>query len=460
MKKFFLFTLLVVNSISLFAQQQNSSFRLNYDIARYRGDEQHSYVETYYAFDVSQLKYTKDSTGYQSQVLLSITFKRSSDDSIAERQAWRIPFSISDTAMLQTSRMYVDVFGFMLKPEIYRVYIVASNLTSPSIRDSVSFVIDIPLIPSDKPALSDVELCSSIQQIEKDSLNRFYKNTFEVKPNPSKIFGTYQPALFYYLEAYNLKLQTSEKYYTKAVILNAVGKEVVNREKAKNRTYDSNVEVGMVKVNALRTGVYTFKYVIYDSTDRSEYSNSKRFFVYNPNLPNDTLVSATDGSIDATVFATMTEEELDKEFLQLRYIASKNEIQQYSKLNGVDAKRRAVYSFWESRDEDHTTAFNETRQEYLRRIAYANVQYKTGFKEGWKTDRGRVYIVYGPPDEVERHVNETDVKPYEIWFYNSIQGGVQFIFGDRTGFSDYVLLHSTHRNELRDDNWHRQIEAN
>jgi len=156
----------------------------------------------------------------------------------------------------------------------------------------------------------------------------------------------------------------------------------------------------------------------------------------------------------------MSEAELDKEYEQSRYTATKNEIEQYKKLTGIEAKRKAMFDFWMNRDEDRTTPQNEVKQEYFKRVSVANSQYKTGFREGWKTDRGRVYIMYGPPDEVERHANELDVKPYEVWYYNSIQGGVQFIFGDRTGFSDYILLHSTHRNELRDDNWRRQIEAN
>lgn len=459
-------------AFELFAQQQNSPIRINYDVARFRGDDGHSYVEVYYAFDVSSLKYVSTKTNYQSEVMMSATFKRSSDDSVVARQAWRIPFSVNDTTMLESSRSYIDVFGFMLKPDIYRMYLVAVDMNDPRIRDSISVVADITLVPADNIALSDVELSMSIQQIERDSSNRFYKNTFEVKPYPSKIFGIHQPALFYYLESYNLKLKSSDakhpsdSYLTKAVVTNAVGKEVINHEKTKKRTYDSNVEVGMMKIVSLRTGAYTFTYTIYDTTDpkdashKTEFSSSKRFFVYNPNLPMDTLVSPTAGNVDATVFATMTEEEIDREFQQVRYIATKDENDRYKQLKGLDAKRRMLYDFWEARDEDKTTPVNEQRQEYIRRVVYANNQYKTGFREGWKSDRGRVYIIYGPPDEIERHANETDVKPYEIWYFNSIQGGVQFIFGDRTGFSDYILLHSTHRNEIRDENWRRQIQAN
>ena len=72
-----------------------------------------------------------------------------------------------------------------------------------------------------------------------------------------------------------------------------------------------------------------------------------------------------------------------------------------------------------------------------------------------KTDRGRVVIVYGQPDDIDRHPNETEVRPYEVWSYNNIQGGVIFVFVLRNAAGDYELVHSTHRDELHDENWDR-----
>jgi hypothetical protein len=79
-------------------------------------------------------------------------------------------------------------------------------------------------------------------------------------------------------------------------------------------------------------------------------------------------------------------------------------------------------------------------------------------REGYRTDRGRVYIVYGPPDDIERHPNESDTKPYEIWTYNSIQGGVEFDFLQKVQGSDYELVNSTVRSELHDDTWMQQAQ--
>lgn len=441
-------------------QAQQLPLNLRYDIARFYGDANDVYMEMYYTFDVSALRYRPEKGNVVGEAVVTSLIKRSANDSIVARQGWRIPFNVTDTTMLLQSRMYSDVFGYMLTPDLYRVYIAVSDYHNPSIKDSLSFLLDVKPIASATVALSDVQLATSIVPMERDSTNRFYKNSFEVKPNPSRLFGAHQPILFYYVEAYNLRTSSSPTYTTRAVVTNAVGKEVINHEKTKRRVNPSSVEVGKVNVASLRSGSYTFTYSIIDSADGSVVSTSERFNVFNPTLPNDTLVNPNSMNVDATEYATMSETEVDKEFEQSKYIASKSESEQWKKLSGVDAKRKALHEFWSKRDEDLLTPQNEKKLEYFKRVSDANIQYKTGFREGWKTDRGRVFIIYGAPDDVERHANETDTKPYEIWYYNSIQGGVQFIFGDRTGFSDYILLHSTHRNELRDENWRRQIQAN
>lgn len=457
MKKIFLLSVFCV--LVVFAQTQ-SPLKLSVDIARFTGDSNHVYFEVYYSFDVSDLSYQKNGEEYQSEAVMDVWFKRSSDDSIVARQVWRIPFTVNDTSLLATSRNYIDVYGFLLEPDVYRAFFVVSDFHKPEMRDSQTVVLNITDITKSQLALSDVELCNSITQVDYDAANRFYKNTYEVKPNPSKVFGLHQPVVFYYVEAYNITPSETDKYYTKAAIKNSLGNEVISHEKAKRKINKSSVEVGVMNISKLHSGSYQFSYTITDSATRQSYTSFKRLFIYNPQLPPDTLITPNTTGVEASEFATMTEEELDKIFEQSRYVARGDELARYKKLKTLDAKRKAVYEFWSSRDEDKSTPQNETKQEYFHRITYANQQYKTGPREGWRTDRGRVYVTYGPPDDIERHANELDVKPYEIWYYNSIQGGVQFIFGDRTGFSDYILLHSTHRNELHDENWKQQIQAN
>ena len=90
----------------------------------------------------------------------------------------------------------------------------------------------------------------------------------------------------------------------------------------------------------------------------------------------------------------------------------------------TDAEReKFIEQFWIRRDPTPGTIENEAKEEHYRRIAYANDHYESDIP-GWKTDRGRVYIVYGPPDEIESHPKGGNGKayPYEQWLYHHIQG--------------------------------------
>jgi GWxTD domain-containing protein len=77
------------------------------------------------------------------------------------------------------------------------------------------------------------------------------------------------------------------------------------------------------------------------------------------------------------------------------------------------------------------------KTEYYRRIEYANVQFSV-VSPGWRTDRGRIYIIYGPPDDIEHHPMEIETKPYQIWHYYNTNR--LFYFVDEDGYGDYKLV--------------------
>ena len=116
----------------------------------------------------------------------------------------------------------------------------------------------------------------------------------------------------------------------------------------------------------------------------------------------------------------------------------------------TDEERDAfVEQFWARRDPTPGTPVNEFKVEHYRRIAYANQQFTTSGVPGWKTDRGRILIMWGRPDEKESHpeggvytlpggAGQTYTFPYEIWLYRYIEGAgrnifVQFVDPGRNG---------------------------
>ncbi len=122
---------------------------------------------------------------------------------------------------------------------------------------------------------------------------------------------------------------------------------------------------------------------------------------------------------------------------QLLYIASKAEMTKLknAKISQIDSLWQ---DFWKQRDPIPTTIKNESEIIYFKRIKYTNEHFST-YKDGWKTDRGMIYIKYGPPDDIENHSFEIDSPPYEIWYYSNTRK--KFIFVDKYGLGDYQLTY-------------------
>jgi GWxTD domain-containing protein len=142
---------------------------------------------------------------------------------------------------------------------------------------------------------------------------------------------------------------------------------------------------------------------------------------------------------------------LDKD---VTYIITDEERKAFKKLATDDERERFIEEFWRRRDPDPDTDENEFKEEYYERIAYANEHFTSGIP-GWKTDRGRIWIMYGKPDERETHPmggsydrpsyeggGSTTTYPFEVWFYRYLAGvgsGVEIEFVDPTGSGEYRI---------------------
>jgi GWxTD domain-containing protein len=310
----------------------------------------------------------------------------------------------------------------------------------------------IKMIDATRMMLSDLELASSVRQGAKGSA--FYKNTLEVIPNVDGVFSEDQQCHFY-VEAYNLLSDSGGgEYYVRTGVFDAIGREVISRERPKKRLSESSVIIDNLAVKQLRSGTYTLVVGLVDSSRKVVSQSGKKFFVYNPTLGVDsTLLHAGTLAGSISDYAGVAEVDLDNEFAWAVHESNDVEETQYKQLKGEDSKRKFLSDFWQRRPLG-------LKEEYLKRVGHANASFRILGRAGFKTDRGRVYITYGPPDDYDRHPNDSNSRPYEVWSYNAIQGGVIFVFVQRSSGGDYELVHSTHRNELHDENWARYALTN
>lgn len=450
----------LVLALPVFPQKTDLVYDLS--LAQFRGIDSLKFVEFYFSIPLNQLVLVPKEDVYN--IGFSVSLQALKDDSVFARSESRHPYTTEggeealQQSVLSVQNLYLPAGKFEITAEI-------SDLFGDNSK-KVSFPLNVEAVPEDSLYLSDIQLATLIQRDNKKT--QFYKNGYKVLPNVLNVFGNNLPALFYYAEIYNFARSSADdtsSYVVQRRILDAEKKVVKSLPpKSRKKPGASAVELGRISVVSMKSGTYVFEIEVQDNSSSQNFKRVKKFFIYRPQDFTDStrvseLAAGDDGSglYPDSRYDTMTEKELDQEFETTKYIATKDEQNTYKKLN-LDAKRKFILEFWGRRDPDINTKKNEFRDIYLSRVKYANEHFG-GFKAGWKTDRGRVLLMYGEPDDIDRSPFSSETKPYQVWRYYSVQGGVEFVFVDKRNFGDLELVHSTARGELNDYQWSRWIDT-
>jgi len=434
-----------------------TELNFEFDYARFKYDTSSVYMEFYYDLNTSNMKIKKSDSGLLKEAIVHIEMKNDDVDTFFIYKDWKITHPLIEGTEEQ-ERNYIGVLGFVVPKGNYSLLVKAYDSSNPAYNKVIREKVIINPFKNDKYSVSDIQIATNIKKEGADPNSIFYKNTLEVIPNPSMIYMDKMPILFYYAELYNLKLDDpNNDFKLHKILFNSVGKKVYEQTKTVKQSENAFVDVGTINLSKMPTDSYNLVLSLVDNKTNQAYISTKRFYYYNTKFIDTSSARTLAKGIMGTEFAVFDNAECDKMFSQIKYIATQKEIDQYKKLDSLNAKREFLYNFWKQRDPDPSTPINEFKEDYMKRVEYANRNFGVYSKEGYLTDRGRVYLIYGEPDQRDFYPSEPNMKPYEIWFYNQIEGGVSFIFGDVTGFGNYELLHSTKRGEVRDDYWQRRL---
>lgn len=441
-KVFFLSFFILIISVSA----QN---RFEFDYARfYNPQDSSSYIEIYYSFFRPALKTIEIDGVKYKQGLLEVKIDDILNNVTLVDNNWQLDIPVENNGENEEELM-VGVLEFQLAPSSYAVDISASDRNNKDFLESSNVQLDFSQLPQEGLAISDIELASRIIPQSKETESIFYKNSIEVIPNPSLIYGDRNPVIFFYSEIYGLD-EKYDPYTIKQFLYNADNETFHSKKRIVDGDNSSIVEIGAINANELKSGVYTLVVSISDEAQQYKTSTAKRVYVYNRDLIDEStdFTETTLNPLESELMM-MSEDEINYMWQTARYIATEIEKDQWDKLSKIDSKRNFLAAFWERRDPDPSSNINLAKRDYYERVKYANDHFSNlSRKQGWKTDRGRVYIQYGIPDEIERFQNEYYTKPYEIWNYRGIEGGVIFLFADEEGLNIYRLVHSTKKGEI------------
>jgi len=450
-------TVIVISLFFLFAftgkAVSQNDFIFEFDYSVFQDEAGKNIVEFYYSFSPDNLIFTKKEGNFEANGKLDIEVINKDIAKTVVLKSFKVPIVLKDTSNNAKDFKLTGQINILLDAGLYEFRINASDFSDQSRNFAANETLTLKPFPDAVVSMSTIQLGTSIVK-STDVDNIFYKNTLEVTPNPSGLYGNNIATLFYYLELYNLTVsQLGEKYKVIASIADQDGRDIKTSSKLYDVKADSKVEFGSFDVSGLPSNRYLFQVKLFDAKEQELIRGFKYFYIFSSDTTS-TLHNLSDIENEYLLseYPKMKEETVEEEFKKAIYIMSDIQKNQFEGLTSVDEKRMYMFKYWK--------LINSiiSKKEYFARLDFATKNFRSDFRDGWKTDRGRVYAIYGKYDDIDRFPYEGSTRAYEVWTYNKLQGGIIFVFIDMSaGFGDYVMVHSTAQNELRDDSWQDKL---
>ncbi len=440
--------ILLVTALAL----HSAKLEMFLETASLRADDTTSYWELMFAIPDTCFNYQRVRGGYQGSILLQVVVHQKGQEVIND--ATRVE-AFSSLPVRSFQRTIVGWKHYQLRPGTAQITIRAYSL--PDRKDSltIQFSTQVRGYPADQLTLSDLIIARELRAAKTEDPPRFVLNGLYIVPNPSKLIVGKEPHLKLYCEVYNARRAAPQGYDLTYRIYDVIGRLQGTVRQTYHSTADGQVAYVDIPLDLLPSGIYTVEVAVHPKGQADSVVRRKKFFVFNPDrppIPQETLAELAD--FQSSPFATMTEQQVDREVEQITPLLPEQALSLYQALKTTEAKQKFLFRFWLLQDPDPTTPVNEARQEFFKRIEYANTYFSSPqFPEGWRSDRGRVLRQYGFPDEVDRYPMSGFAPPYEIWKYHGLEEGVIFVFVDFQGVNTYRLVHSTKDGELFDPYW-------
>ena len=451
-------TFLVMNqSFELHAQTRSPKDIISFDMdyATFRSSKGMVHLEIYLLVSRTEFKFVQDGEKYHSNHNIDVRLLR--NDSLIAHDNWDRIDRADDLNSILSTQLLPDFSDFILPSGSYNLLVTVTD-KNKGISGDRQVELVLTEYKEGELIISDLQLATNIKKVEKKGL--FTKYGMDVIPNASSTYGIEIPVLYIYCEIYNFESAHGgelSNYQVEYSVTDLNGKELITPEpKVRKKPGNSSIEMGGLNVVSLKSKGYYFRIKVTDMATGAVATRSKKYFVYRPGdtqeLADADLSSSFGmGGYIGSIYAEMTLKELDDEWAIMKMLAHKDEKMLYDG-SKEEGRRLVMLKYWEAREG------GITRDEFMLRATIAKQQW-SGLRPGWRTDRGRVMITYGKPDEIDREFNNVGTKPYEVWRYFGLDGGIEFVFVDKQGFTDYELVHSTARNELQDYNWTRWIQV-
>ncbi|MCD4701389.1 MAG: GWxTD domain-containing protein [Candidatus Aegiribacteria sp.] len=296
-------------------------------------------------------------------------------------------------------------------------------------------VVTRDLTVRDIGTLSEIELARAVVPSPDESTNPLRKGEVLVYPAADGSFTLPEEHMvYYYIEIYN---NGGSSVQLQGRLETSSGETIFARPWVSLEMPEGAEAVGLVDsldLHAVRnSGLHR---VVFSLVAQNDTLETDKYLIVGRNMESeDDFISESVGELDEIPYPD-----------HFRLILSSTEASIYDSLD-EDARKRFYSAYWQWAPEQRGL-FEERCEE--------SNQYTSVQRESWRTDRGRVYVIYGPPDDIESVLLQGRQVPHEIWYYY-VGGNESFVFADRNGTGNYEQVYSSVEGEVSYTNWESMI---
>jgi len=457
-KSILLAIILLAFSSSIFGQNLTAHF--NYGAFSANNEP---YIETYLSIPQWQLTHVKGDDGmFNSAVQITMLFKQ--NDKIVEANKYTLTGqAVQDTtnnatSLIDLQRMYLPNGAYVME-----LTLIDKNDASKSLKGNASVIVEIP---ENQIASSMICFIGGYKKASETTI--LTKLGYDLTPYFSTFFPENNNELTYYCEVYNLETILNansgivihsyiESKELPGVIISGFSKMTRSKVAPIVPVFSS------LGLESLPSGNYYLVVTIKDEKGYDIISTKKFFQRSNPKVSynEEALANILVNNTFVSMFTNAdTLREIVKSFNPKATDYERSFIRDINKVGSLEVLQQFTYQFWLERNElDPAKAFND----YYAEVRKVNISYGNAMRKGYDTDRGRVYLQYGPPNHVHENKISSATKPYEIWQYYKIgsQSNKRFVFATLdAALKDYDLIHSDVVGELYNSKWQHELYLN
>jgi len=433
--------------------QQPGKLTAYIDQKTYYSPESGSYAEIHVQFVGHTVSYKGVEGGLQSNVAVSVFVESASADTIF-RDAYVLESPVMRDSVIED---FFDLQRIALKPGKYVVNISLQDVVS--LRDPLIGKIEVSVPDYSKNvSISDIMIAEVAVPTETPGI--FSKSGYDILPRISNFYAADLSNMPYYVEVYHADLIKDSIFALRQKIIQADNNQEIKEFTRYTKFKNGDVIPAFRKldITKLATGSYRLELAVVDRNN-DQYGNSVSYYFERLNEV-EQFTDVAEIVLDPAFQASITEDSIEYYLASLipisRSAEAKNILATIKKGDRENA-RKHIQQYW--LQTAGTNAYNAWL-DYKKQVLLVERLYRTTFQAGYETDRGRVYLQYGPPNSIISRETSPSEYPYEIWHYYKIKvySNKRFVFYNPDLVNNnYRLLHSDMVGEQQNYRWQQAL---